>query len=380
MKNISILGSTGSIGRQTLEVVQEHNSMFNIVGLTTNTNTAILKKQIENFKPLAVSVMDKEKADELKEEVGIEVFSGLDGLKKIASLQEADTVVNSLVGSIGILPTIEAIRHKKDIAMANKETLVTAGEIVMKKARKNKVNFLPIDSEHSAMLQCIKGDKKEDIRRVIITCSGGPFRNFSNEMLNNVTVKDALNHPTWSMGAKITVDCATLMNKGFEVIETHWLYDVPYENIEVVIHPESIVHSMVEFSDRSTIAQMSLPDMKLPIQYALSYPERIANGFSSLEIAKIKTLNFSLPDFERFPCLKYAYDAAKIGGSLPAVMNAANEIAVREFIDGKIKFSEIAEIVKSEMDLHDAIKNPEIEEIIEIDSKVKERVGENIKR
>ncbi len=374
MKTISVLGSTGSIGKQTLDVVREHKGKFKVAGLTTNRNIEVIKKQIGEFKPSAVSVMDSEKADLLEEEINIEVFSGIEGLKKIASLDEADTVVNSLVGSIGILPTIEAIRNKKSIAMANKETLVTAGRIVMDEVRKNNVNFIPIDSEHNAMLQCIKGSRLSDVRKIIITCSGGPFRNLSGEEMQKVTVNDALKHPTWNMGAKITVDCATLMNKGFEVIETYWLYGIAYENIEVVIHPESIVHALVEFSDKSVITQMSLPDMKLPIQYALSHPERIENGFSSLDLTKIKSLNFSKPDTDRFPCLGFAYKAGKIGGTLPAVMNATNEAAVKAFIDGKIKFGEIAEIIKKSMDEHNVVKNPELDEILEIDERVKENV------
>ena len=379
MKNISILGSTGSIGKQTLDVVREHKDRFRIVGLSTNTNIELLRKQIKEFKPVAVCVGDNAKAEErglLPNE--IEVFLGMEGIGRIASLDEADTVVNSLVGSVGILPTIEAIRHNKDIAMANKETLVTAGSIVMKEAKKYGVKFIPIDSEHNAMLQCLKGERIEDIRRIVITCSGGPFRNLSNEELQNVKVKDALNHPTWSMGAKITVDCATLMNKGFEVIETHWLYGIPYERIEVVIHPESIIHSMVEFSDRSVIAQMSLPDMKLPIQYALSYPDRIENGFSSLDFARLKGLTFDMPDTERFSCLRIAYGAGIKGGTLPAVLNAANEVAVRYFLENKITFPDIPRIVQSAIEKHNPIKNPELDEILEIDRKTMKDVEKDI--
>jgi len=379
MKNISILGSTGSIGKQTLDVVREHKDRFRIVGLSTNTNIELLRKQIKEFKPVAVCVGDNAKAEELGLLPNeIEVFLGMEGIGRIASLDEADTVVNSLVGSVGILPTIEAIRHNKDIAMANKETLVTAGSIVMKEAKKYGVKFIPIDSEHNAMLQCLKGERIEDIRRIVITCSGGPFRNLSNEELQNVKVKDALNHPTWSMGAKITVDCATLMNKGFEVIETHWLYGIPYERIEVVIHPESIIHSMVEFSDRSVIAQMSLPDMKLPIQYALSYPDRIENGFSSLDFARLKGLTFDMPDTERFSCLRIAYGAGIKGGTLPAVLNAANEVAVRYFLENKITFPDIPRIVQSAIEKHNPIKNPELDEILEIDRKTMKDVEKDI--
>ncbi len=374
MKPIAILGSTGSIGKQTLEVVREHKEKFRIVGLAANNNIELLQEQIAEFNPTAVCVMNPVKADLLREKTGVEVFSGIDGLNKISALDETDTVVNALVGSIGILPTINAIKHKKNIAIANKETLVTAGKIVMEEVRKNNVSFLPIDSEHSAILQCIKSERKEDIRRIILTCSGGPFRNFSAEQIRNATVNDALNHPTWNMGAKITVDSATLMNKGFEVIEAHWLYSVPYENVEVVVHPESIVHSFVEFNDSSTLAQMGFPDMRIPIQYSLSYPERIPNNFQSIDFGRIKSLNFEKPDLERFPCLRVAYDAGIAGGTLPAVLNASNEIAVKFFLDGKIRFFEISEIIKSAIERHKVIKNPNLDEILNVDRKTREDV------
>jgi len=339
MKNISILGSTGSIGTQTLDIVKNNSDEFKIIGLTTNTNIELLKKQIIEFKPEVVAVMDNKKADELKQNVDINVYSGIEGIIKIATLDGADTVVNSLVGSIGVKPTIEAIKNKKNIALANKETLVTAGSIVMEEVRKNNVNFMPIDSEHSAIFQCINGEQIKDINKITITASGGPFRNYSKEQLENVTVQDALKHPTWNMGNKITIDSATLMNKGFEVIETHWLYGIDYENIDVVIHPQSIVHSMVEFKDHSTLAQMSIPDMKMPIQYALSYPKRFSLKTKKLNLTELKNLNFEKPNFDLFPCLKYAYEAGKIGGTLPAVLNAANEVAVYAFLDNKIKFT-----------------------------------------
>ena len=380
MKNISILGSTGSIGKQTLDVIRAHKDRFRVVALSANSNIELLKKQIDEFNPLAVCIANKDDAEKLELQKQTEIFSGIEGMKKIASLDEADTVVNSLVGSIGILPTIEAIRHNKDIAMANKETLVTSGSIVMREAKKYGVMLIPIDSEHSAILQCINGNKSHDIRRIVITCSGGPFRNLSNDELQKVTVKDALTHPTWSMGAKITVDCATLMNKGFEVIEAHWLYGIPYESIEVVIHPESIIHSMVEFSDSSIIAQMSIPDMKLPIQYALSYPERIKNGFPSLDFTRLNAFTFAQPDTERFPCLEMAYEAGINGGTLPVVMNSANEVAVKYFLGNKIKFQEIPEIVKSAIENHTPIKNPDLDEILETDKKTKIDVEKEILR
>ena len=399
MKNISILGSTGSIGTQTLGVVKNNPKEFRIVGLTTNENIELLKKQISEFNPEAVAVMDKGKADLLKEEIDVKVYSGIDGIIKIAKLSEADTIVNSLVGSIGVKPTIEAIRSKKNIALANKETLVAAGQIVMEEVRKNNVSLMPIDSEHSAIFQCLNGgiynglkyndkntiiNKKINennlnneivnnvINKIIITASGGPFRGYTKKQLEKVTVQDALNHPTWNMGNKITIDSATLMNKGFEVIEAHWLYGIDYNRIEVVIHPQSIVHSLVEFKDNSTLAQLSLPNMKIPIQYALSYPKRLSLNTKKLDLAEIKNLSFEKPNLELFPCLKYAYDAGNIGGTMPAALNAANEVAVHSFLNKKIKFNEIPIIIKKMMDSHNIIKNPSLNQILRIDKKTKE--------
>jgi len=384
MKNISILGSTGSIGTQTLDIVKNNPKGFRIVGLTTNKNIGLLKKQISEFKPEAVAVMDEEKADLLKEDADVDVYPGIDGIIEIAKLSNADTVVNSLVGSIGVRPTIEAIKSKKNIALANKETLVTAGSIVMGEVRKNNVNLMPIDSEHSAIFQCLNSNKKNnnksndfnenisEVNKIIITASGGPFKDYTKEQLKNVTVNDALNHPTWNMGKKITIDSANLMNKGFEVIEAHWLYGISYENIEVVIHPQSIMHSLVEFKDNSTLAQLSLPNMKIPIQYALSYPKRFPLETKRLNLAEIKNLSFEKPNLELFPCLKYAYDAGKLGGTMPAVLNAANEVAVHSFLNKKIKFNEIPIIIKKMMDSHNVIKNPDLSQILDVDKKTKE--------
>lgn len=372
MKNISILGSTGSIGTQTLEIVKNNPKEFKIIGLTTNNNIELLKKQIKIFKPEAVAVMDKEKADLLKEKVNINVYSCIDGIIKIATLNEADTVVNSLVGSIGVMPTIEAIKSKKNIALANKETLVAAGQIVMEEVRKNNVSLMPIDSEHSAIFQCLNGEDIKNINKITITASGGPFRNYTKKQLENVTVQDALKHPTWNMGNKITIDSATLMNKGFEVIEAHWLYGIDYNNIEVVIHPQSIIHSLVGFKDNSTLAQLSLPNMKIPIQYALSYPKRLPLETKKLNLIEIKNLDFEKPNFDLFPCLKYAYDAGNIGGTMPAALNAANEVAVSSFLENRIKFNEIPIIIKKMTDSHNAIKNPDLNQILQIDKKIKE--------
>jgi len=371
--NISILGSTGSIGLQTLDVVRklDKKSKITVAGLTANTNIDLLKKQIKEFKPVAVAVMDTKKALELKDQVDIEVYTGIDGICTIAQLGEADTVVNSLIGSIGITPTLKAIKSKKNIALANKETLVAAGDIVMKKARRAKVNIMPIDSEHSAIFQCINGEKKEDIKKIILTCSGGPFLRKRLRSLKDVTVEEALGHPTWEMGKKISIDSATLMNKGLEVIEAKWLYDLEPDQIEVVIHPESIVHSVVEFVDNSMLAQMNIPDMRLPIQYALNYPKRCKSIIKPLSFSKIKKLSFRNPDRKTFPCLKYAYDALEKGGTMPAVMNAANETAVEAFLKKRIDFLDIPNIIRQMMDAHTTFRNPPIERIINTDEKTK---------
>ncbi|MBS3097918.1 1-deoxy-D-xylulose-5-phosphate reductoisomerase [Candidatus Woesearchaeota archaeon] len=377
MKTLSILGSTGSIGTQTLEIVRKFPNEFKITGLTTNKHIELLKKQIKEFKPEAVAVMDEEKADLLKADVP--VYKGIDGLVKIAKLSEADTVVNSLVGSIGVLPTIKAIESHKNIALANKETLVTAGSIVMEKVKQHNISLMPIDSEHSAIWQCLNGEDKKTVNKITITCSGGAFKNKTKKELEKVTAKDALKHPTWDMGAKITIDCATLMNKGFEVIEAHWLYNLSYEKIDVILHPESIIHSLVEFNDHSTIAQLGIPSMKIPIQYALTFPKRFKNSeLPQLELKKISQLNFKEISNELFPCLDYAYKAGKTGGSLPAVMNAANEIAVYAFLENKIKFLDIASLIKKKMDEHKVIKNPNLNEILSVDKKIKEETKKEI--
>jgi len=378
MKKISILGSTGSIGTQTLDIIRSYPTEFKVVGLTANSNIDLLEKQISEFSPEAVAVFNPEKADELKKKVDIEVLTGIEGLNKIATLEEADTVLTSVVGSVGLIPTLKAIKKQKTIALANKETLVTAGSIVMDEIKKNNSKILPVDSEHSAIFQCLNGENIDEVRKLIITCSGGAFKHFSIHQLKSATAKDALKHPTWNMGAKITIDSATLMNKGFEVIEAHWLYDMPYEKIDVVVHPQSIIHSLVEFQDKSTIAQLGYPDMKIPIQYALTYPKRLKTDLEPLNLAEIKELTFNKPDLERFPCLKYAFDAGSIGGSMPAVLNAANEIAVSAFLKEKIKYLDIPRLIKNMMEEHSLIKNPDLDEILEVDKKTRELTEKEI--
>ncbi|MBI2140364.1 1-deoxy-D-xylulose-5-phosphate reductoisomerase [Candidatus Woesearchaeota archaeon] len=387
MKTLSILGSTGSIGTQALEIAREHPNEFRIVGLSCHSNIELLKKQIVEFKPEAVAVFDEEKADHLTDELkaDIPVYRGMDGLLKIAQLSDADTIVNALVGSIGVLPTVKAIEAGKNIALANKETLVAAGEIVMDKARKHSVKLMPIDSEHSAIFQCLNanaadggnkmsyGKAVDDVESVTLTCSGGPFRNFKSiKDFESIKPADALKHPTWNMGAKITIDSATLMNKGFEVIEAHWLYGRDYEKIKVVVHPQSIIHSFVEFKDKSVLAQVGFPDMRIPIQYALSYPKRLANTASKpFNPVTAKELTFSEVNNELFPCLGFAYEAGKIGGTMPCAMNAANEVAVQLFLDGKIGFLGIAEKIKKTMDVLKVVKNPELDELLELDNDIK---------
>ena len=374
VKKISILGSTGSIGVQTLDVAR--NIGVQVLGLTANSNIDLLEKQIREFHPLMVSVGNKDLAEELKKRIidlNIEVLSDLEGLNSIATMDEADTVVTSIVGIAGLIPTVEAIRKGKNIALANKETLVTAGTIVMSEAKKHKVKIFPVDSEHSAIFQCLMGNNSKEIERIILTASGGPFRGKSTNELEKVTLAQALKHPNWNMGNKITIDSATLMNKGLEVIEAKWLFNIPPEKIQVVVHPQSIIHSAVEFIDGSVIAQLGSPDMRIPIQLALTYPERISNNFSKLDLFEAGTLSFERPDFNAFPCLKLAFDALNIGGTMPAVLNAANEYAVALFLDEKIKFLHIPEIIKKVMDSHSVNNFPSLDDIIEVDKWAREK-------
>ncbi|MCZ0069072.1 1-deoxy-D-xylulose-5-phosphate reductoisomerase [Bacillus sonorensis] len=371
MKNICLLGATGSIGEQTLDVIKAHNDKFRLTAMAFGKNVEKAAEIIEAFKPQYVAAGDERTYETLKQSSFSYTFQmgvGEEALIEAAVFPEADIVVNALVGSIGLLPTLKAIEHKKTIALANKETLVTAGHIVKEHAKQYDVPLLPVDSEHSAIFQCLQGENPKQMKRLVITASGGSFRDRTRQELEGVTVEEALNHPNWSMGAKITIDSATMMNKGLEVIEAHWLFDLPYEQIDVLLHKESIIHSMVEFHDRSVIAQLGTPDMRVPIQYALSYPERLPfDQAESLELWKVGRLNFAQADFERFRCLRFAYESGKIGGTMPTVLNAANEEAVAAFLSGRITFLQIEDIIEKALERHQVIAKPSLQEIREVD-------------
>ena len=373
MKKISILGSTGSIGVQTLEVCRNLKNI-KVEAITANSSIDKIEKQVKEFKPKLVSIMDNDKAEELKERLSktvysnVKVMSGMEGLVEAATIDSADTIVVSVVGNIGIKPTYEAIECKKEIALATKEVMVSGGNLITGKLKEKGVRILPIDSEHSAIFQSLQGNSMNKIRRIILTASGGPFRGKKKADLMNVTAAQALKHPNWSMGAKITIDSASMMNKGLEVIEAKWLFDVDVDQIQVVVHPQSILHSAVEYEDGAVIGQMGVPDMKVPISYALTYPNRIENGFEKLDITKVGTLTFEEPDTETFECLSLAYKAIKAGGTMPAVLNAANEIAVAAFLKGNIGFMDIPRIIKNTMENHTVIHNYNIDELLAADS------------
>lgn len=381
MKKISLLGATGSIGRQTMEIVRENRHLFEVVAFSSGTNIELTREYIKEFSPSLVSVKNKEDYEALKSEFStISFVYGEEGLVEVAVHPESELVVNAVIGSVGLYPTLKAIMMKKDIALANKETLVTAGHLVMDAAKEYGVSILPVDSEHSAIFQALQGEKEKNIERLIITASGGSFRDYSRDQLKGVTVSQALNHPNWSMGAKITIDSATMMNKGLEVIEAHWLFNMPYEKISVLQHKESIIHSMIEFFDGSIIGQLGTPDMKGPISYALMYPERLQNASKErLDLAKIATLHFQEMSFERFPCLKYAYDAGKVGGTMPTVLNAANEKAVELFLNEKISFLQIESLIYEAMVKHNVIKEPDLETIQQIDSETRNYIQTQVK-
>lgn len=370
MKNITILGSTGSIGLQTLDIVRS-NSDIKVVALAVNSSIDALEQQIREFSPKIVCVFEEKKAKELLlriKDTNTKVTSGIDGLIEVSCLEESSLVVTAFVGMIGIRPTIEAIKAGKDIALANKETLVTAGHLIMPLAKEYGVKILPVDSEHSAIFQSLNGEDQSKINKVILTASGGPFRGYTRKMMEEVNLEQALKHPNWSMGKKITIDSATMVNKGLEVIEAKWLFGIALDKVEVIVHPESIIHSMVEYIDKGIIAQLGCPDMKLPIQYAIFYPERRTLDNKALDFAKLGKITFEAPDLENFRGLALAYEAGKSGGSMPTVFNAANELAVNKFLNKQIKFLDILEIIEYTMNKHQVINNPSVEDILLIES------------
>ncbi len=371
-ENIAILGSTGSIGTQTLEVIRDIGGI-NVTAMSTNTRIDLFEKQIREFKPSLVCVMNSEKAEELKKRItdlDVKVTTGMEGLIEVATAKGTDTVVNSVVGNIGLVPTVEAIKAKKNIALANKETLVTSGELVMNLLKENGVKMYPVDSEHSAIFQSLQGNEGNKIDKIFLTASGGPFRTW--EDVSKVTIDDALKHPNWNMGKKITVDSATLMNKGLEVIEAKWLFNVDLEQIEVLVHPQSIIHSMVGYEDGAVIAQLGLPDMKVPIQYALTYPKRIVNSFPKINFFEHNNLTFEKPRIDKFPCLELAYKAIRTGGTMPAVLNAANEIAVEKFIKREIAFTDISKLIEMAMSAYNVKYNYSLEDVLEADNWARE--------
>ncbi len=383
MKKIVVLGSTGSIGRQTLDVIRNLPDKFTVIGLAAGGNWRLLAEQIKEFHPLSAALFGLEELDLLKNELDPgkipELVWGKKGLESIASMSEADLVVVAVSGAAGIFPTFAALRSGKNIALANKETLVAAGQMVMDLSSQQKTNIYPVDSEHSAIWQCLNGNKLDRIEKILLTASGGPFRELSASQLKNVTVEMALRHPNWNMGKKVTVDSATLMNKGLEVIEAKWLFGVNYSQIEVLIHPQSIIHSAVEFVDGSIIAQMGAPDMRLPIQYALTYPERVNGPAARLKTAELKDLTFETPDIDRFPSLRLAFEAGRVGGTMPAVLNAANEISVDAFLKGALTFTGIPAVVEGVMHKHNAINVTVLEEVMEADLWARRTAGTMIK-
>lgn len=374
VKKISILGSTGSIGTQTLDVVRMHPEEFQIEGLSAGSNVELLIQQARAYRPRKVSVSRKEDVDYVRLHVpeGTEVYYGNEGLIEVAAGTDADTVITAVMGSVGLTSTLAAIREGKQIGLANKETLVTAGHLVTALAQEKQVQIIPVDSEHSAIFQCLNGEQLREVKQITLTASGGSFRDLTRQQLQNVTVEDALKHPNWSMGSKITIDSATMVNKGLEVIEARWLFDLPYEKINVLLHPESIIHSFVEFQDTSMIAQMGNPDMRVPIQYALTYPQRLPSPASSLSLSEIGTLHFKEMDMERFPCLQLAYECGKIGGTATTAFNAANEVAVARFLKGDISFLKIEEIIARILESHNSIPEPDLEQIEQVDQQVRD--------
>lgn len=382
MKKIGVMGSTGSIGTQTLEIARKYPDRLQVTALAAGSNVKLLEQQIREFRPKFAVMWSKEAAADLRgrtADLDVTVACGMDGLLQMAGLPEMEILVTAIVGMIGIQPTIEAIRAHKDIALANKETLVTAGHIIMPLAKENGVSILPVDSEHSAIFQSMQGEKKDQISRILLTASGGPFRGKTRRDLEQMRAEDALKHPNWSMGRKVTIDSSTLVNKGLEVMEARWLFGVRLEDIQVVIHPESILHSAVEYRDGAVIGQLGVPDMKLPIQYALFYPDRYpVPGNRRLDLFDMAKLTFEKPDMETFTGLRLAFEAAKTGGTMPTVFNAANERAVSLFLDNKIRFLQIAEVIAAAMEEHRAVENPNVKQILEAEAEAHESVENNI--
>jgi 1-deoxy-D-xylulose-5-phosphate reductoisomerase len=376
MKSIVILGSTGSIGTNTLDIVERFPDEFRVVGLTAGNNDEMLAEQIRRFQPQAVAMSTEAAAIRLRERCSglpTEIVSGQEGLARVASLPDAELVVSAIVGGAGLVPTLAAIRGKKHIALANKEPMVMAGQLMQEEARRAGVRIFPVDSEHSAIFQSLEGHRIKDVRRLILTASGGALWNLPKEALPDVTPERALQHPNWKMGAKITIDSATLMNKGLEVVEARWLFDIPESRIDVLIHRESIIHSLVEYEDRSMISQLGLPDMRTPISYAMRYPDRLPLDLPSLDLTEIGTLTFCKPDHDRFPCLRLGYESLRIGGTMPAAMNAANEIAVDAFLNGGIRFTDISDIIQSTMQAHTPQPVLSVEAALEADRWAREK-------
>lgn len=378
IRNIAILGSTGSIGTQTLDIIDRFPQKFRATVLTARKNVDLLAAQARKFLPERVVIADDSLYPDLKQLLNglpIEVESGAEAIAEAASTDDVDIVVTAMVGYSGMIPTVKAIEAKKTIALANKETLVVAGEVVSRLVKKHGVNIIPVDSEHSAIFQCLRGESTLQARKIILTASGGPFRQHTRDQLETVTVEDALHHPNWNMGAKVTIDSASMMNKGFEMIEARWLFDCPADKIEIVVHPQSIVHSMVEFNDGSVKAQLGIPDMHIPISYALGYPERLLSDSSSLSLSQYRNLTFEAPDYKKFPLLSFAFDAIRMGGSMPCVLNAANEIAVDAFLKGRIRFVDMPGLVEKTMEDSPFISNPSIEDFIELNRLARDRAS-----
>jgi len=380
MKNIALLGSTGSIGVNSLKVIQAHPDQYRCIALAAGRNIELLLKQIRSFQPKAVCVMDEKLASRLKDQLSDrsapDIFFGTQGVVHLSTLEKVDTVISAMTGAAGLLPTYEAIKMGKSIALANKETIVMAGPLIMREAKKQGVSIIPVDSEHSAIFQSLQGHPKEDLRRVILTASGGPFRNFSLNEMDKVTPAQALNHPNWDMGEKITIDSATLMNKGLEAIEAKWLFNLEMDQISIIIHPQSVVHSMVEYKDGSIIAQLGIPDMVIPISYALSQPRHMENSLPPLRFDQVGQLTFEKPDLKRFRCLDLALRAAKMGGSMPTVLNAANEIAVEAFLGKIIGFLDIPRLIETVMEAHQPHTTDSLEMVLESDAWSREKAKE----